>query len=169
MGGFGAISYAARRPDLFQAAASFSGPLDTRHPTTGPLSPGPYAEWVLSAFFEPLGYDGLALFGDPVRQSEIWAAHNPADLIGNLGAVTLFVSCGNGELGPHDPPGSPPEELLQQLEAALLLHNREFLARAERDGLDVTADLYGPGTHTAPYWARELERALPLLLDAIDA
>ncbi|TMB02806.1 MAG: hypothetical protein E6J70_06435, partial [Deltaproteobacteria bacterium] len=31
MGGFGAMSYAARHPGLFQAAASFSGAVDTRY------------------------------------------------------------------------------------------------------------------------------------------
>jgi len=31
MGGFGALSYAARHPDLFSAAASFSGALDVEH------------------------------------------------------------------------------------------------------------------------------------------
>ncbi|WP_405956530.1 alpha/beta hydrolase [Streptomyces phaeochromogenes] len=32
MGGFGAVSYAARRPDLVRAAASYSGPVHLLHP-----------------------------------------------------------------------------------------------------------------------------------------
>jgi diacylglycerol O-acyltransferase/trehalose O-mycolyltransferase len=169
MGGFGAMSYAGRNPDLFRAAAAFSGVLDTLHPTVAPIFPGLYATWLLETFFTPLGYDALALFGDPVAQRAIWAAHNPADLVENLRGIKLFVSCGNGQLGPLDPPGTDPSGLLAQLEAALLLQNREFVARARHLGLDITVDFYGPGTHTWPYWARELEVAFPLLMRAIGA
>ena len=37
MGGFGALSYAARHPDLFVAAASFSGAVDTNDPRVVPV------------------------------------------------------------------------------------------------------------------------------------
>lgn len=169
MGGFGVMSYAGRRPGFFQAAASFSGVLDTLHPTVAPLFPGLYATWVLQAFLAPLGYDPLSLFGDPVAQRDVWAAHNPADLVANLRGTKLFVSCGNGHVGPLDPPGTDPAGLLVQLEAALLLQNQEFIARANALGLDLTTDLYGPGTHNWPYWARELEKAFPLLMSSIGA
>jgi len=169
MGGFGAMSYAARNPDLFRAAAAFSGVLDSLHPTVAPIFPGLYATWLLQTFFTPLGYDALSLFGDPVAQRAIWEAHNPADLVQNLRGIKLFVSCGNGQLGPLDPPGTDPSGLLAQLEAALLLQNKEFVARARHFGLDITVDFYGPGTHTFPYWARELEVAFPLLMRAIGA
>ena len=169
MGGFGVMSYAGRRPGFFRAAASFSGVLDTLHPTVAPLFPGLYATWVLQAFLTPLGYDPLSLFGDPVAQRDVWSAHNPADLVANLSGTKLFVSSGNGHVGPLDPPGTDPSGLLVQLEAALLLQNQEFIARATALGLDLTTDLYGPGTHTYPYWARELDRAFPLLMGAIGA
>jgi len=169
MGGFGAISYAGRRPGFFRAAAAFSGILDTLHPTTEPLSPGLYATWLLQTFVTPLGYDALALFGDPAAQRAVWAAHNPADLVANLRGTKLFVSCGNGHIGPLDPPGTDPSGILVQLEGALFLQNKEFIARATSLGLDLTVDLYGSGTHTWPYWARELEKGFPLLMRAIGA
>jgi diacylglycerol O-acyltransferase / trehalose O-mycolyltransferase len=169
MGGFGTMSYPARRPGFFRAAASFSGVLDTLHPTVAPIFPGLYATWLLQTFVAPLGYDPLALFGDPAAQRDVWAAHNPADLVANLRGTKLFVSCGNGQLGSLDPPGTDPSGLLVQLEAALLLQSREFVARAERLEIDVTVDFYGAGTHTWPYWARELEKAFPLLMGAIGA
>lgn len=169
MGGFGAMSYAGRRPGFFRAAAAFSGVLDTLHPTTVPLYSGLYATWLLQTFVTPLGYDSLALFGDPNANRDVWAAHNPADLVGNLGDTKLFVSCGNGQVGPLDSPGTDPDGLLAQLEAALFLHNQEFVARADTLGLDITVEFYGPGTHTFPYWARELETAFPLLMQAIGA
>jgi diacylglycerol O-acyltransferase / trehalose O-mycolyltransferase / mycolyltransferase Ag85 len=169
MGGFGVMSYAGRRPGFFRAAASFSGVLDTLHPTVAPLFPGLYATWLLQTFVTPLGYDALSLFGDPTAQRDVWAAHNPADLVANLGGTKLFVSCGNGQVGPLDPPGTDPSGLLVQLEAALLLQSQEFVARADGLGLDVTVDFYGAGTHTWPYWARQLEQAFPLLMRSIGA
>lgn len=169
MGGFGVMSYAGRRPGFFRAAAAFSGVLNTLHPTVEPLFPGLYATWLLQTFVAPLGYDPLALFGDPVAQQAVWAAHNPADLVQNLRGTKLFVSCGNGHVGPLDPPGTDPSGILVQLEAALLLQNQEFIHRAAGLGLDLTVDLYGAGTHTWPYWARQLEKAWPLLMRAIGA
>jgi diacylglycerol O-acyltransferase/trehalose O-mycolyltransferase len=169
MGGFGAMSYAGRHPEMFTAAAAFSGVLDTTHPTVAPIFPGPYPTWLMQTFLQPLGYDALALFGDPTAQADIWAAHNPADLVENLRGMALFVSCGNGQLGALDPPGSDPSSLLAQLEAALLLHNQEFVDRARTLGIDVTVDFYGPGTHTWPYWRRALQVAFPQLMRAIGA
>jgi diacylglycerol O-acyltransferase/trehalose O-mycolyltransferase len=166
MGGFGAVSYAARRPGFFRAAASFSGTLDTLHPSIEPLSPGTFAEWLLRVNYAPSGYDPLALFGDPVAQRAVWAAHNPADLVADLRSTKLFVSCGNGQVGPLDPPGTDPASVAVLYEAAQSRQNREFFKRARAQGLDIRFDIYA-GSHSWPYWARELEKALPLLMRAI--
>jgi diacylglycerol O-acyltransferase/trehalose O-mycolyltransferase len=169
MGGFGVMSYAGRRRGFFRAAASFSGVLDTLHPTVAPIFPGLYATWLLQTFGTPLGYDALSLFGDPTAQRAVWEAHNPVDLVEGLRGTRLFVSCGNGQVGPLDPPGTDPSDLLVKLEAALLLQSQEFVARANGLGLHLTVDFYGAGTHAWPYRARELERAFPLLMGAIGA
>ena len=132
MGGFGAMSYAGRHPELFRGAASSSGILDTTHPTAAPIFAGPYPTWLMQTFLQPLGYDPLALFGDPMTQADIWAAHNPADLVEHMRGISLYVSCGNGELGPLDPPGTDPSGLLALLEAALLRQNQEFVRASER-------------------------------------
>lgn len=166
MGGFGAVSYAGRRPGFFRAAASFSGTLDTMHPTIEPVASGTFAAWLLQANYAPSGYDPLALFGDPVEQRAVWAAHNPADLVAGLRGVKLFVTCGNGRIGPLDPPGTDPASLSLRFEAAQSRQNREFLTRAKALGLDIAFDIYA-GSHSWPYWARELEKAFPLLMRAI--
>jgi diacylglycerol O-acyltransferase/trehalose O-mycolyltransferase len=166
MGGFGAVSYAARRPGFFRAAASFSGTLDTLHPSIQPVSSGTFAAWLLQVHYAPSGYDPLALFGDPTAQRAVWAAHNPADLVADLRGTKLFVSCGNGQVGPLDPPGTDPASIGVLYEAAQSLQNREFFKRARGRGLDIAFDIY-PGSHSWPYWARELERAFPLLMRAI--
>ena len=169
MGGFGAMSYAGRHPELFRAAAAFSGNLDVTRSTVTPVSDDPYPTWLMETFLTPMGYDALALFGDPAAQADIWAAHNPVDLVENLRGLTLYVSCGNGEPGPLDPSDTDPSGLLAQLETALLAHNESFVAAAQRFDVDVTADLYGPGTHTWPYWDRQLTAAFPTLMRAIGA
>jgi S-formylglutathione hydrolase FrmB len=168
MGGFGAMSYAGRRPGYFRAVASFSGTLDTLHPIVEPVAPGSFATWLLQAQLTPSGYDALALFGDPIAQRGVWAAHNPADLVTNLHGTKLFVSCGNGQVGPLDPPGTDPSSISVLFEAAQSLQNQEFFKRATNIGLDITFETY-TGSHSWPYWARELEKAFPLLMQAINA
>ncbi|WP_326640976.1 esterase family protein [Streptosporangium sp. NBC_01755] len=152
MGGFGAMSYAARHPGTFQAAASFSGVLHTRDGNGG-------VDWLLNRN----GEDSAKLWGPP-RDPE-WAAHNPADLTGALHGVRLFVSSGDGSPGPLDDTSEVPDEG----ETALLGQAVTFVERARANGADVTADFYGPGTHSWPYWRRGLERALPMLMGSIGA
>ncbi|MGC5016726.1 alpha/beta hydrolase [Streptosporangium sp. DT93] len=152
MGGFGAMSYAARHPGMFQAAASFSGVLHTRDGEGG-------VDWLLKRNQE----DSAKLWGPP--QDPAWAAHNPADLASELREVRLFVSGGDGSPGPLDAPSTGRDEG----EAALLRQAVTFTERAEAAGAEVTADFYGPGTHTWPYWRRGLERALPMLMGTIGA
>ncbi|MFI0822049.1 alpha/beta hydrolase [Streptomyces sp. NPDC021098] len=168
MGGFGAMAYAARHPGFFRAAASFSGTLDTFHPTVEPVSSDRYATWLLRTHITPNGYDALGLFGDPKDQRAVWAAHNPADLVEGLRGTKLFVSCGDGSIGPLDPPGADPSDISVRFEASQLRQNREFVKRASGFELDVTFETYA-GSHTWPYWTREFGRAFPLLMRAIEA
>nr|BFE77865.1 hypothetical protein GCM10020093_004660 [Planobispora longispora] len=154
MGGFGAMAYAARHPGMFQAAASFSGVLDPE------ASPQGVMEIVRSYGFEPGD-----LWGVPGGAEDVWAAHNPRRLASALKGVWLYVSCGNGEPGPLDGPAASGDAG----ERFLLAESRAFVDRARAAGLPVETDFYGKGTHIWPYWERALERALPGLLEAIDA
>ena len=43
------------------------------------------------------------------------------------------------------------------------------MARLRRLGIGAQVDLYGDGTHSWPYWQRELHRSWPLLMRAIGA
>jgi diacylglycerol O-acyltransferase / trehalose O-mycolyltransferase len=100
MGGLGALGYAARHPGMFTAAASFSGVAHTR------LAPGHYQELVRSQ-----GGDPQQLWGDPVENADIWAAHNPFDLAARLAGIPLHLSVGDGRPGPLDPPRTPIDDL----------------------------------------------------------
>lgn len=145
MGGYGAMEYAARRPGLFKAAASFSGPLDILGEKDSGL----------------LGNDP-AVWGDPIAQEDVWRAHNPIDLAEKLRGTTLYVSYGEGGQGPLDP--QPPGD---DGEAFRSIGNKAFVAKLGELGIPATVDAYGPGSHTWPYFQRALHNSLPLLLQAV--
>ena len=153
MGGFGALSYAARNRGMFRAAASYSGVVHSLHDG--------FPAGIMEGLVE-FGEDPLALWGDPVAQRSIWKAHDPYYLAERLRRTPVFLSVGDGTAGPFDPPG-----VFDELEAELSLQNHEAAARLERVGVPLRTDFYGPGTHTWPYWERELHRSLPMLLDAL--
>ena len=152
MGGLGAMLYAARRPGLFRAAASFSGVV---HPLR---SPDTYL-----GLFSQYATDPEAVWGDPADDRKVWAEHDPTELAQRLRGTRLFVSAGDGRPGPLDPPGSGRDPI----EASLLPESAALVARLARLGIPVRARLYGRGTHTWPYWERELGHALPLLLRSL--
>lgn len=153
MGGFGAVSYAARRPGMFAAAASYSGPVYLLHPRMRDIWPQ----------LEE-GYDGDldALWGDPVAQRSVWQRHDPHHLAANLRRTKVFLSSGDGTPGPLDPPGSP----YDPAEANLNALNRSLDARLTDLGTPVASHFH-TGTHHPAYGERELHRSLPLLLEAL--
>jgi diacylglycerol O-acyltransferase / trehalose O-mycolyltransferase len=145
MGGLGAIDYAARRPHLFRAAASFSGAL---HPLRAPRY------WL--GLFTAYTNDPSAVWGDPGRDRDVWHRHDPTALVRSLAGIRVFVSAGTG-LDRREP---------DPTEAEVGAETRAFVRRARILGIPVHADLYAGGTHDWPYWRRELRRALPMLLGA---
>ena len=150
MGGLGALGYAARHPGTFAAAASFSGVVHTRLDDR---------EQRYLGLVRSQGEDPLALWGDPVADRDVWAAHNPFDLASGLAGTRLYVSSGDGRPGPLDPAGTAPDDT----EAELARQNVAFAAELARRGIPAEVNLYGPGTHSWPYWQRELHAAWPLL------
>lgn len=153
MGGFGALSYAARNPGMFRAAASYSGVV---HPLYADFPEG------LMSLQAEYGEDPLALWGDPIAQRRIWTAHDPYYLAKRLRNTPVFLSSGNGTAGPFDPPGTTDD-----LEAFLNDMNHVTATRLRQAGVKLTTDFYGPGIHDWPYWERELHRSLPMLLCAL--
>jgi S-formylglutathione hydrolase FrmB len=139
---------------LLQRAAAYPSP-------GGPVSGPQLVQGLLRQF----GEDADALWGDPRRQGDIWAEHNPYDLASRLQSVRLFVSFGNGQPGPLDTAGVSGEA--RQIERNLYPQNLAFVERLRQLGIPVRSDDYGPGTHDWPYWQRELHRSLPMLLDAL--
>jgi S-formylglutathione hydrolase FrmB len=146
MGGYGAMEYAARHPDLFAAAAGFSPAVDLTSPPllvvnqVGDLAdgtPSPYGNYVT----------------DEIRTR----GKNPVDLAENLAGLDLTLRTGNGDPGgPGGDTGDPVEAEVH--EEAVNLHNRLTAL-----GIPHVWDDYGPGGHAWYYWQRDLRQLVPAL------
>ena len=156
-GGLGALAYAARHSGAYVFAGSFSGPVDLDDTL---LRDG----IVLTCLRE--GVDPLRLWGDPKQNRAVWDLHNPARLVPRFRGIKVHLSAAMGRTGPLDV-NSPPEAGL--LEVPAYLPNLRLADALRKDAVDVTAHLYEVGTHTWPYWQRELHVAWPAVLAALQA
>jgi S-formylglutathione hydrolase FrmB len=153
MGGFGAFSYAARHPELFSAAASFSGVVDTN------------TSWgSVAVDYESIqgGKPPFGPFGPRATEEVRWRAHNPWDLAENLRGIPLTLRTGNGLPGGGEGSGLPDaiEDLVHRENVSL----HERLAELR---IDHVWDDYGPGQHEWPYWSRGLKQTLPWLMGVL--
>ena len=147
MGGFGAMKYAATYPDKFVAAASFSGIVDSN-----------VDDGATHGFLPTFDGGTAASVWGPRETDEIrWRSQNPWDLAGNLRPLQLAIRTGNGQRGPLDEGGAP----YDPLEAGVHRNSVSLHRRLKALRIPHTWDDYGPGTHTWPYWARDLRRSLP--------
>ncbi|TYB42767.1 alpha/beta hydrolase [Actinomadura chibensis] len=162
MGGLGALAYAARHRGLFRAAASFSGPVHTLYRDPSGLDVADLVELGVATGAPSL--DWTDVWGDPGEQRVVWRQHNPYDLADRLTGVRVHVSAGDGVPGAYDlaggrSGGDPVERLVHTV-------SQEFAGKLRKIGLPVSTHFYR-GTHTWPYWRRELRAALPALLAEI--
>lgn len=177
MGGFGAMSYAARNPGLFDAAASYSGYLHTTMPGVDR-----FAQYTISE----QGLDPYALWGDPVLQAGIWAAHDPFMQAEKLKGTALFVSAAVGMRGQYDDgdlldralgileaedpqPHVRETVLASSLETVAYVTTQSFLQRLETLNIPVTSHFQPEGTHSWGYWQDEMKRSWPVLAEGIGA
>ncbi|ONI76115.1 hypothetical protein ALI144C_36100 [Actinosynnema sp. ALI-1.44] len=154
MGGYGAMEYASRFPGMFGAAASYSGAINVLMP---PIPEATQLNMIAQGFF----IWGV-LWGDPWSQRARWMDHNPYDKVDKLRGTKLYVSSGDGNPGPLESPNAPPTAGAI-LEGMAFGNSKSFTDKLQASGIPVTADYYGPGTHTWPYWERALKRSWPLL------
>jgi len=163
MGGYGAMVQAARHPELYAAAASFSGALDSAdsRPGEGELVYALETGVAPGAFAPPTTPEGR----------EWRTAHDPASLAERLRGKWLFLSSGNGV--PCDPdearrfgeldPSYPVFEPLFRTD-----HDR-LAAALETARIAHISRRYECGAHTFRTFQRGLEEAWPGLLTAIGA
>lgn len=159
-GGFGSMSYAARHPGLYGAAASFSGATSiwagAECRVVAPLLVG----GIMTGLNQ---VQPFAPFGDPTTDGANWAAHDPATQVARLAdtEIELYTSTGTpGESDLQDPavPGTV------ALEAVLHQSNLCFKAAADAAGIDYGWHSYQVGTHAWKYGDRSLKDYLPRLM-----
>ena len=159
-GGSGAITYAERHPGLFRYAAAYSGPLNID---------GPGMPVALMAANSQPGVDPTAIWGDPATAHDNWEAHDAAANVSKLNGIGVFVSAGDGRPGPYDDPKMAPWDAARVGEDLAGRMTVNFVRAANDNGIPISADLYGPGTHSWIYWDRELIKSWPAITAAIGA
>ena len=124
LGGYGAVTYAARHPGLFKAVATYSGVLDLTV-TTGGSAEIQAAVEQATQVAEALGWDEAT----------------PINLVSSLEGAALYVSYGSGAPGPLSPAGTEPDAL----EAWVGKGSDNFVAALAGAGIRATTNGYGPG------------------------
>ena len=157
-GGYGSSEMAARHPDLFVSMASFSGaPEIERDPD---VFPGAIA--VIEAI--EVGEDNVPPFselGNPATDLINWQGHDPATLMENLRGMNIDLWTGMGVNGPYD---SAPDPAGSGIEALVYESTQHFYQHLVDEHIPAYYDNYVYGTHTFPYWARDLQAYLPKLM-----
>lgn len=158
MGGFGAMSYAARHPDLFAGVAELSGFVDLM------LLESSGVVGVDGQSYQVAGVPPGSVFGPRHTHELRWRARNPVDLADNLRHTDLVLRHGNGV---NEQPGGSPDAG----EAAIRLTGVSLHDRLTALEIDHRWDDYGNGVHTWPYWERGLQITWPrwLAIAAADA
>lgn len=165
MGGFGAMSYAARHRGLFHAAATFSGAVDTLY---GYPASGPFFHY-LGAGYEgnSAGTPNESVWGSQLTHTDRWRAHNPTDLAPKLKGTWLYVSAGMGT--PGGPEGEDTSDPASYgFENFIFQMNLNFTRALDDAGVRYTSDFHA-GYHDWPYWQRDIHKVLPKLVKAISS
>jgi S-formylglutathione hydrolase FrmB len=162
-GGFGALSYAARHPDLFTSVASFSGGcVIDRDPQAIAISTAiiQFTTTELSGVADP-----DAIFGPRATQALNWQAHDPGTLVTNLRGMHIALWTGDGNAGPLDP---DPAARIDPVEVITFGATQLFHGYLMEVGILHEYNDYGGGTHTWPYWGRDLQEYVGPLMGRFD-
>lgn len=148
-GGYGALAFAARRPGVFGAAASYSGILDT----TASGMPVVVGAIVARESLLP-----LTLWGSVLFSRENWNRHNPYALAGALAGTGLYISQGSGLPG-----GVPGDFQIDFFEGTLWNQAHRFTDQLAVLGIPAQVHFYSGGSHAWPYWQQEFKSSWPTL------
>lgn len=182
MGGYGAMLYAARRPDLFGVAASFSGIVHLTLPEmpyqgasadgarTDAGAPAAPQNGRPRAAYKPPDDDrsgcngGGSSSGDRVQDAIDWHNHDPTELASNLRDVRLYLSAGNGVPCPDD--ATAPPSLLISVEPGILKMTQDFDSALSAADVRHTTELSPCGVHNLQSSQRHLAAFWPQMLEA---
>ncbi|MGW0519065.1 alpha/beta hydrolase [Crossiella sp. NPDC003009] len=149
MGGYGVLRGAQRHPGFFRAVASFSGLLHTTRRGMPAFA---------RAMLRREGEKASSLWASRAH----WLAEDPYRNAEALRGTPLHLSTGDGRRGPLDRRFSGGSVLEWIIGPGTL----DLAARLGQLGIPVSLHAY-PGTHTWPYWRRELNTTFPFLLSVL--
>ena len=160
-GGFGSLSYAARHPELYGAAASFSGAVAIYNNVACRLG----ATLLIGAIMTGLNQvQPFAPFGDPLTNAANWQAHDPASQVKKLSDTDVHLFTSSGLPGRND---LTDPAMLGTVAMEALLHqsNQCFKNAAKVAGVEIGWHNYPVGTHAWEYGTRSLADYLPILME----
>src|SRR5262249_50192693 len=117
-GGMNALVFAARHPDLFAAAGSFSGFVDP-YSADGQQIVQQFAS--LDDELCGASENWTDVWGDPTVHPMGWHGHDPTYLAPSLADVALYLSANTGNACPGDP---EPDPFLVYAESVVLAMNQ---------------------------------------------
>ncbi len=147
MGGGGAMKYAARFPQLFGAAAAFSGAVDTNYP---PVMGTPD--------YPTSGRIPMSVWGPRPTEEVRWRGNNAWDLADNLRGMALFLRSHNGLPG-NGQTGDP-------IEATVYRQSVNLHQKLSSLGIAHRWHDSGAGSHQWSNWNEDLRQTLPALMEA---
>ena len=156
-GGYGAIIYAERHPGTFKFAGAFSAPLNIFHPVLKAVN-----NYTVHGNHD----DPAAIWGLPTLQSQNWHEHDPLSQAAKLRGTKVYLSSGTTGLpGDLDPNHSwiP----MQVLESMVGVSTAALGAKLSSLGIPATVHQYRRGTHSWPYWQRELYASWPQITSSL--
>ncbi len=174
LGGYGAITYAAKNPGMYVAAASYSGLLHTTMPGIDR-----FCQYMM----QQEGVNPDAIWGDPTLQASVWDANDPYNLAQGLKGTALFLSSATGEPGKYDQSLATdvtqvlsgdtshlqPAVMGPTLEALSNITTHELELRLSQLGIPAVTDHPVAGTHWWAYWQIEFAKSWPTLAKALGA
>jgi S-formylglutathione hydrolase FrmB len=159
-GGFCSMSYAARHPDLFATALGYSPAPDIYYDPEMRVG----AKLIING--TEMGLTHVppdTFFGNWATDGINWAAHDPTTLAENLRWTRMYLWWGNGQPGPYDKP-DPGLVAGGLIEGAIARSSEGFQRRLNALGIPAYIDAYGAGTHSWPYWTRDLEQSVDKIM-----
>lgn len=153
------MSYAARHPETYGAAASFSGATSIYY---NPVCHTGAALLVSTIMTGLNGVQPFAPFGDPLTSAANWRSRDPASNVGRLRNTHVEIYTSSGIPGQEDL-SDPAVVGTAPLEAVLHVSNLCFKQAADRAGITYGWHSYNQGTHAWMYGDRSLSDYLPRL------
>lgn len=153
MGGYGALMIATRHPDLFVAAASVSGTVNTNLPANAV---------VLSASPALDGAAPESIYGPRATEEVRWRGHNPFDLAQNLSEMVLWVGSANGVVLEPTIGETAVDQAGCGVEFGVYTASLTLHEQLNNLGIEHTWRDFGPGCHSVPNFRRQITEVLKL-------